>query len=162
MLLNKFNQYVVGKKNLTFWLIFLYCSTPIPVRIEIQHQLEKIDSNVIWQSKNQSLKSISEFITLYLFYDDSYKKLSYFEDFKNIYFKEKDCKKKNDLLLNYFLSFKLKKKSAKEEVSKEEILNLQNYAFDLIQSCKKNEYIESNAKNIIYWLSTYEEYNFNN
>jgi len=145
--IKKFPSIIIGKKNLTFWLIFSNCLSLVPIRVEVPHNLIKIESNALWYGQNQSLKLIKEYITLYFFE----KQLS-IEDFEKQFYNEKDCKKKNDLFLSYFVQKK------NQPYTSEEILSFQNYALDLIQSCKENEYIEKNAKNIIYWFSTYEEY----
>jgi len=145
--IKKFLSIIIGKKNLTFWLIFLNCLSLTPIRVEVPHKLVKIEPNALWYGQNQSLKLIKEYITLYFF-----EKQFPIEDFEKQFYNEKDCKKKNDLFLSYFVQTK------NQAYTSEEILSFQNYALDLIQLCKENEYIEKNAKNIIYWFSTYEEY----
>jgi len=145
--IKKFLSFILGKKNLTFWLIFLNCLSLTPIRVEVPHNLIKIESNAQWYGQNQSLKVIKESILLY-FFDKQFP----IEDFEKQYYNEKDCKKKNDLLLSYFVQ------SKNQNLTSEEVLEFQNYALDLIQSCKENEYIEKNVKNMIYWFSTYEEY----
>jgi FKBP-type peptidyl-prolyl cis-trans isomerase (trigger factor) len=145
--IKKFLSFILGKKNLTFWLIFLNCLSLTPIRVEVPHNLIKIESNAQWYGQNQSLKVIKESISFY-FFDKQFP----IEDFEKQYYNEKDCKKKNDLLLSYFVQ------SKNQNLTSEEVLEFQNYALDLIQSCKENEYIEKNAKNMIYWFSTYEEY----
>jgi len=57
--IKKFLSFILGKKNLTFWLIFLNCLSLTPIRVEVPHNLIKIESNAQWYGQNQSLKAVS-------------------------------------------------------------------------------------------------------
>jgi hypothetical protein len=158
MLIKKIYFNLKGKKILTFWLIFLNCIIVYPIRVEIHHKLFQIDPNIEWQNQKESIKQITEYITFYLFDRKSLIDYSNPINFEKNYHNIKDCKKKNDLIINYFLFFK--KEALNKKKSNKDILNLQNYALDLLQTCNKknDEYIQNNAKNIIYWLSLYVSY----
>lgn len=135
---------------LTFWLIFLnFCISVYPFRIQIEYKLAKIDKETIWEKENQSINQLKETITFFMFKPEKFIK----NEFQiNEHRKEVlNCKEENDFVLNYFFSI-----IQESQKNKQSIFYLQDKALRLLNECE-NSYIRENARNIIYWISLYEE-----
>lgn len=166
MWISKKISHLKGKIFLTFWLIFLNCINTYPIKIELKHNLIKIDERITWEDTTQSLKFLKEPIILYFFnltmrneiINESNQKAPMFIE-KEHFLHEKDCKKKNDDLIYLYLNHIKKYKNVEyNEDIKKEVLKLQNYALTLMQDCE-DTIIITNARKIIYSLSFYEIYN---
>ncbi len=162
MRLSKKNIFFTGKRFLTFWLIFLNCIHTYPIKIELKHNLIKIDENTYWQNSKQSLKFIEEPIILHFFSsskrDSIMNKMNnenYVLDENEDFIREKDCKKKNDLLIFLYLNHLYRYKNELLEERKKKTLKLQNYALILMQECEDLTIVK-NARKILYSLSIYE------
>lgn len=143
-----------GKSFLTFWLIFLKsCISIYPVKVSFFHNLSKVDSNINWETENQSLLFLKEEMILYFF--NNKHQFRNEVDLKKVMGDSKDCKEKNDVLVNQFISFT---KNKPQQFAKDYRNEFETYSFWLLNNCE-NYYIKENAKNILYWFSLNEEYN---
>lgn len=143
----------IGLKSnlfLTFWLIFLdFCISVYPLKIQVEYKLSKIDLETVWEKENQSINRLKETIIFFLFEPKRLKnnKLQTNDQKKEFL----GCKEENDFILNYFFNI-----IQESKINKESIYYIHDKAFQLLNKCE-NSYIRENAKNMIYWISLYEE-----
>ncbi|MCS7204786.1 MAG: hypothetical protein NZ853_03735 [Leptospiraceae bacterium] len=145
----------VGKKIIIFLLIFNHCLTLYPVKVNVYHNLMKIDPYTEWQSKNQSIKFFPETIVFFLFRKQK-SIISNEKNLMNLYNQATDCKEKNDILITWFTQEINKMENLKKWNLQTKNL-FQNLALDILTRCQE-EIIQRNGKNLLYLIMLYETY----